>query len=177
MAQVNYDPRRAIYYPEKRPFFIDGIELFQTPTRLIYTRRIVNPAGAGKIAGKIGKTTIGLISAIDNKGSSLSSIEPVNINVLRLKRDLSGQDHIGLVLTDLHQSREGNRVFALDGKFIKNEIYSFRYQGGYSQTNQNGGKGGWVPMWDLAGNMNGRFWRTSLGFKGFHTDFNPAVGF
>ena len=177
VAQVNYDPRRAIYYPEKRPFFIDGIELFQTPTRLIYTRRIVNPAGAGKIAGKIGKTTIGLISAIDNKGSSLSAIEPVNINVLRLKRDLSGQDHIGLVITDLHQSMEGNRVFALDGKLIKNEIYSFRYQGGYSQTNQNGGRGSWVPMWDLAGNMNGRFWRTSLGFKGFHTDFNPAVGF
>ena len=61
VAQINYDPRRSLFFPEKRPFFLDGIERFQTPTRLIYTRRIANPVAAGKIAGKFGANTVGFI--------------------------------------------------------------------------------------------------------------------
>ena len=105
VAQINYDPRRSLFFPEKRPFFLDGIELFTTPTRLIYTRRIANPAAAAKIAGKIGNTSIGFISAADNTGSSLSNLDPAYVNALRLKRDLSSQNHIGFVYTDrLHNN-------------------------------------------------------------------------
>src|SRR4030095_5802905 len=42
-SQFTFDPRSALFFPEKRPFFLDGLEQFTTPTRLIYTRRIVDP--------------------------------------------------------------------------------------------------------------------------------------
>src|SRR5262245_20366125 len=45
-SQVQYDPRIAVFYPEKRPFFLDGLEQFSTPNRLIYTRRVVAPVAA-----------------------------------------------------------------------------------------------------------------------------------
>ncbi|GIS36307.1 MAG: hypothetical protein Ct9H90mP7_3150 [Candidatus Neomarinimicrobiota bacterium] len=53
VAQISYEPRRAVYFPKKRPFFLDGIEFFSTPTRLIYTRKIVNPVASAKITGKM----------------------------------------------------------------------------------------------------------------------------
>ncbi len=177
VAQINYDPRRALFFPEKRPFFLDGIERFQTPTRLIYTRRIVNPVAAGKIAGKFGANTIGFISAADNSGPSLSKMDPSYVNALRLKRDLSDQNHIGLVFTNKTHDNWSNRVFAVDGRFVAKDTYTFRAQGGFSQTNDKEVNGAFAPMWDIAANASSRKWSSSFSFKGYHSDFNPAVGF
>ena len=177
VAQINYDPRRSLFFPEKRPFFLDGIELFSTPTRLIYTRRIANPAAAAKIAGKIGNTSIGFISAADNTGSSLSNLDPAYVNALRLKRDLSSQNHIGFVYTDRLHNNWSNRVFALDGKIIAKDKYSFRAQGGFSLTNDNIEKGEIAPMWNIAANSSGRKWSSSFSTTGYHSSFNPSVGF
>ena len=52
-GQLVADPRQALFFPEKRPFFLDGIEQFTTPNQLIYTRRIVAPLAAAKITGKV----------------------------------------------------------------------------------------------------------------------------
>ena len=177
VAQINYDPRRSLFFPEKRPFFLDGIERFQTPTRLIYTRRIANPVGAGKIAGKFGANTIGFISAADNSGPSISEMDLSYVNALRLKRDLSDQNHLGLVFTDKSHKDWSNRVVAIDGKFVAKDTYTFRAQGGFSQTNDKENIGTIAPMWDIAANANGRKWSGSFSFKGYHNEFNPEVGF
>ena len=177
VAQINYDPRRSLYFPEKRPFFLDGIELFSTPTRLIYTRKISNPTAAAKIAGKIGNTTVGYISAVDNKGPSISNLDPAYVNVIRLKRDLSDQNHIGLVYTDRMHNDLSNRVIAADGKFIKNDKYSFRAQSGFSVTNSKLESAEIAPMWNIAANASGRKWSSSFSTTGYHSNFNPAVGF
>jgi|TARA_B110000263_G_C15311954_1_gene514017 hypothetical protein len=177
VAQINYDPRRSLYFPEKRPFFLDGIELFSTPTRLIYTRKISNPAAAAKIAGKIGNTTVGFISAADNRGSSLSNFDPAYVNVIRLKRDLSEQNHIGFVYTDRIHDDLSNRVLAVDGKFIAKNKYSFRAQSGFSLTNNNLENAEIAPMWNIGANASGRKWSSSFSTTGYHGDFNPAVGF
>ncbi|MBT4785301.1 MAG: carbohydrate binding family 9 domain-containing protein, partial [Candidatus Marinimicrobia bacterium] len=177
VAQINYDPRRSLFFPEKRPFFLDGIELFRTPTRLIYTRKIANPAAAAKIAGKIGNTTVGLISAADNTGPSIAKIDAAYVNAIRLKRDISDQNHIGLVYTDRIHDDWSNRVFALDGKFIAKDKYSFRAQSGFSVTNSNLESGEIAPMWNIAANASGRKWSSSFSTTAYHGDFNPAVGF
>ena len=177
VAQINYDPRRSLFFPEKRPFFLDGIERFQTPTRLIYTRRIVNPIAAGKIAGKFGANTIGFISAADNSGPSISEMDLSYVNALRLKRDLSAQNHIGMVYTNKSHDNWSNRVFAIDGKILAKDTYALRAQGGFSQTNDNGEAGIIAPMWDVAANANGRKWSGSFSFKAYHKEFKPAVGF
>src|SRR5690606_39877584 len=53
VGQVIYDPRQAISFPEKRPFFLEGNENFQVPNGLIYTRRIVQPEAAAKVSGRV----------------------------------------------------------------------------------------------------------------------------
>src|SRR5512137_872872 len=67
-SQVTVNERFALFYPEKRPFFLEGIELFATPNQLVYTRQIANPIGGGKVTGKVGKTGVAFLSAADDTG-------------------------------------------------------------------------------------------------------------
>src|SRR6185295_20104243 len=67
VGQVILNERFALFYPEKRPFFLDGLELFDTPNQLIYTRRIIAPNGGAKLTGKIGGLNIASILASDDK--------------------------------------------------------------------------------------------------------------
>jgi hypothetical protein len=72
VAQIQYDPREALFYPEKRPFFLDGLERFRTPVQLIYTRRLVNPVAAVNLTGKVGATSLAFLSGVDNRDISRS---------------------------------------------------------------------------------------------------------
>ena len=178
VAQISYEPRRALYFPEKRPFFLDGIEFFSTPTRLIYTRKIVNPVASSKITGKIGdKNSIGVISAADNFGPSISKMDVAAVNALRLKRDFLDQNHAGIVYTDKTYNDYSNRVFAIDGKIILKNKYSFQGQGGFSVTNNADNAGKPAPMWNLSANSSNRDWSHSFTSTAFHSEFNPALGF
>ncbi len=174
VAQINYDPRRSVSFPEKRPFFLDGIEMFSTPTRLIYTRSIANPLAAVKLAGKTGSTTIAALSAIDNSGPSIAEVDASYINAIRLKRDLGGQNSLGVVYTDRMHGDWANRVFALDGNLIANDTYSIRAQTGFSSTTDIDGI---APMWNASANVSTRKWSGGVNTSGYHADFDPAVGF
>ena len=178
VAQISYEPRRALYFPEKRPFFLDGIEFFTTPTRLIYTRKIVNPIASAKVTGKIGdRSSIGVISAADNFGPSISNMDVAASNAIRLKRDFLDQNHAGVVYTDKTHNDFSNRVFAVDGKLILNKKYSFQGQGGFSITNSSENTGKPAPMWNLSANASSRKWSSSFRTTAFHSQFNPALGF
>jgi len=82
-AQVTVNERFALFFAEKRPFFLEGIELFATPNQLVYTRRIVDPIGGGKVTGKIGKTGFAVLSALDQGGARHTWS-----NIARLRRDV-----------------------------------------------------------------------------------------
>src|SRR5687768_18110073 len=70
VGQVLLNERFALFYPEKRPFFLDGLELFDTPNQLIYTRRIAAPTGGLKLAGKLGPVNVGTMVAADDESQS-----------------------------------------------------------------------------------------------------------
>ena len=53
-TQLVLDPRKSVQYPEKRPFFLDGLEQFNTPNNLVYTRQIESPLAAAKLTGELG---------------------------------------------------------------------------------------------------------------------------
>ncbi|MCK5650572.1 MAG: carbohydrate binding family 9 domain-containing protein, partial [Gemmatimonadetes bacterium] len=75
VAQIAHDPRQTLYYPEKRPFFLDGLEMFQSPTSLIYTRRLTDPIGAAKVTGKVSGTNVAILSGVDHEDQSLTGAE------------------------------------------------------------------------------------------------------
>ncbi|NNE68805.1 MAG: hypothetical protein HKN29_00425, partial [Rhodothermales bacterium] len=175
VAQISFDPRRALFFPEKRPFFLDGIELFQSPTNLIYTRRVANPVSAVKLTGKAGATNVAVLSAMDNKERYLADLDGRYFNALRLTRDLSGQNSLGLTYTDKVDGSDWNRVAAVDGRTVSG-IYAATYQLGGSFTRRDGETIA-APMWRLATSASGRKYGATFSAMGFHEDFNAEAGF
>jgi uncharacterized protein DUF5916/cellulose/xylan binding protein with CBM9 domain len=117
-SQTNFNPRDAIFFPEKRPFFLEGIELFSTPNQLVYSRRIVQPVAAAKLAGKAVGTDIGLISAVDDQVGSLSQQDHPVYNILRVQRDVGAKSRVGLVYTDREDGDNTNRVGGVDTRLV-----------------------------------------------------------
>jgi len=103
-----------VYLTEKRPFFMEGANLFDTRMELFYSRRIANPDGGAKVTGKIGKTDIALIAA-QNENEDLN-LE--NFGIVRLKKDILKGSYIGLLMTDKEgPSDDYARVWSADMRF------------------------------------------------------------
>src|SRR5947209_203341 len=77
IGQVTLNQRFALFYPEKRPFFLEGLEQFDTPNSLIYTRRIAQPVFGVKLAGKVGSMGIAYLGAVDNSDQSATGAHRV----------------------------------------------------------------------------------------------------
>jgi len=175
-GQVVFDPRRAVFIPERRPFFIDGIEQFQTPNGLVYTRRIIQPEAAVKVAGKMGATNVALLTAYDDRIASASGRDNPLFNILRLSRDLGAQSRLGLTYTDRIDGDNSNRVLSLDGRTVMNRIYSSTFQLAGARTERNGVLTT-APLFDARLNRDGRALSVRALFNGIDPDFITQTGF
>src|SRR5262245_26585129 len=61
--QVTVNKRYEVFYPEKRPFFMENAGFFQTPETLFYSRRIADPLAGGRLTGKTGPWAVGALIA------------------------------------------------------------------------------------------------------------------
>ncbi|MEO8479941.1 MAG: DUF5916 domain-containing protein, partial [Gemmatimonadota bacterium] len=154
-GQLTFDPRQRLYFPEKRPFFLDGIELFQLPLPLIYTRRIADPIAALKVTSNRGGTTIGALGAIANESAPSGKSENSYFGILRAQQDLGGQSRLGLAYTERGQASDVNRVASIDGRLLLGNQYSVQFQFAGSHT-RSGGLSRSAPLWYAQLNANGR---------------------
>ena len=65
-VQLDINEQYALFFPETRPFFLEGADFFKTNVNLVHTRTIADPSGALKVTGKEGAHTFGLFSARDD---------------------------------------------------------------------------------------------------------------
>lgn len=176
VPELSYDPRDALSYPEKRPFFLDGLEQFDTPTSLIYTRSILQPVAAAKLTGTISGTDIGFLSAIDNSAASeTGTVNPV-FNILRVRRGIGPNVSLGTVLTDREEAGRYNRVGGLDARILFDEIYSVRLQGAASTTRGDSGTIG-GPLWGATFERQGHTIQLHYSMSGIDPDFRTQSGF
>jgi len=175
-GQFSFDPRQALSFPEKRPFFLDGSEQFATPNGLVYTRRIVQPVAAAKLTGKIGSTNVGLLSAVDDNAASATGTDHPVFNLLRLTRDVGAQGRAGLLYTDRIDGDNSNRVLDVDLRLVRNKIYQGSLQLVGSRTVRNGVTTT-GPLWDMRLARNGRAFGVTALINGIDPDFRTQSGF
>ena len=195
---VTANQRFPIFFPEKRPFFLEGIDIFQTPITAVHTRAVVDPDIAVKTTGKLGRNTFGLMVASDaGPGSFVGDerLSPNNfrfldknayIGVLRLKRDIGKENTIGMLATSYNFIEKHNQVLGIDGRFRmdKQTTTSFQLLGTTSRnfffdpndgvTRYRTGNGlGYMFSY----NVSGRNWGYELYGEGFTRDYRADVGF
>lgn len=177
-AQVPGDTRFSLFFPERRPFFLDGSELFDAPNNLIYTRRIVRPDGAVKLTGRIGRTSIAYLGALDDQSSSASGTDRPLFNLLRVRRDLGTASTLGLTWTDRVEGDAFSRVGVADTRVVFHGAYSFNASLGGSVTRQfDSTRTHASPMWDIGINRTGLRHGFRYTVTGFSPEFEAASGF
>jgi len=125
-AQITANERFALSYPEKRPFFLEGVELLSTPMRAVYTRTITSPRWGGRATGKqhgISYTTLvaddaggGTVIIPGPNGSTFAPQEFAStVFIGRLKRSFR-RNFVSLLVTDRegHDGSGYNRVIGPD---------------------------------------------------------------
>lgn len=174
-TQFSLDPRVAVFFPERRPFFLESQEQFTTPNRLIYTRRIAQPVAATKLTGKQEGFDIGVLSAIDSKDASFDGKHSPLYNVVRLQRDIGSTSRLGIAYTDKIDGDRWNRVIGADGRYVRG-IMSLQAQVATSLSN-NGDSTVKAPLWDLSATANGRHLYARYTFTGISPNFDAQSGF
>nr|MCU0619354.1 DUF5916 domain-containing protein [Gemmatimonadaceae bacterium] len=176
VGQIPGDVRFALFFPELRPFFVEGSEQFDAPNRLVYTRRIQQPVAAAKLTGKIPRTDVGLLMAVDNAAASSDGATNPFFTILRLRRDLGTQSTAGLVYTDRVEGARFNRVGGFDTRIQFNRVYSVDLKAVGSLTRDSAGTRGGAA-YEVATGRTGRSYGYRYQFQGFTPDFETQSGF
>ena len=196
--QIEVNQRFPLFYPEMRPFFLEGQEIFNMPgpVNFVHTRTIVDPRYGGKLTGKVGNTTVGVLVANDEAPGNLGDAfrdsdfrygKTADVVIGRVRYDLYAESHVGAIVTDREFLGGYSRLGGLDGNFRLSDATSIGFR---AITSQNRDCGSWGAEGcagafdDTAGNMfdaglrsNGRNLTYFVAGYTIDPEFDTAVGF
>jgi len=194
---VTTNQRFPIFFQEKRPFFLEGIDIFQTPLQPVHTRAIVDPDVALKLTGKRGRNTFGILLASDNAPGNFSDDERANpftlpaikrfldknayISVLRVKRDVGKESSLGVLATSYDFIEKHNKLLSIDGRLKLNPqtVLNFQLVGSTSRrcfaepTRDRYQPAATDPCFNGDGVRTRSFYRTGNGF-GYYYNLNRS---
>jgi len=143
--QITVNQRYAVYFPEKRPFFLENQDFFRTPMDLFFTRNIADPSAGIRLTGKDGPYSVGLMTSDDRSPglavpdySQFSGVRSY-FTIARVSRDIFGQSNVGLLYTDWEcpSTGEFNRVGGVDTHLKFNPNWTLDGQAVTSSSNLN----------------------------------------
>jgi uncharacterized protein DUF5916/cellulose/xylan binding protein with CBM9 domain len=127
VAQLDVNTQFALFFPEKRPLFLEGADFFETPLSAVYTRTVADPEWALKLTGKEGKSALGFFVSRDNltnliipgsQGSALTSFDEKNTSgVLRYRYDIGKSSTLGAIYAGRDGDDYSNHVAGADAYF------------------------------------------------------------
>ena len=176
VVAFQYDPRQALFYPERRPFFLEGIENFAVGNNLIYTRRIVQPDLAVKLTGKSFGTNLAVLAAADDRVNSFDGEGRPFFTILRGTRDLGRQSRLGFTYTDRIDGDNYNRVAGFDTRIVARKLWSLSLQGAMSRTRLDSTTTT-SPLWNVQLVRSGRRHVFSSRINAIGEDFDAQAGF
>lgn len=185
-GQVDFNLRYALFYPEKRPFFLEGLEKFNfggydynDPLgAVVHTRTIVDPLLGLKLIGKVGnKDTISSVYALDELPAE-SEEDYAHVGIFRYKRTLTKDSFLGGFYTGRERKSGYNRVFGLDGQLRINQssIFGFHFFESQTKLNEESLKDDGHAL-GLHYQYGTRNWVLMLGLQDIAEDFQTETGY
>ena len=189
--QINLD-RFSLFFPEKRPFFLENSGLFRVGgrssfrggTELFFSRRIglsggmpVPILGGARLSGRAGGFNVGFLNM---QTDDLGDIHGNNFTVARVGREYRNRSRAGVLVVNrqgtgsLAPDGDRNRTYAVDGQI---GIGQFTDVSGWAARTETPGLTGRDHGFGLDGGYSSPFWRWRLGYAEIGEDFNPEVGF
>jgi len=130
-VELDVNTQFALFFPEKRPFFLESADFFQTPFSVVYTRTVADPRWGAKLTGKEGKNALGLFVTEDDRTNLLLPGDQFSLTTslpdlqttdaaLRYRRDLGASSTLGALITHREGGDYFNTVAGLDGRWQPN---------------------------------------------------------
>jgi Domain of unknown function (DUF5916)/Carbohydrate family 9 binding domain-like len=143
--QITVNQRYAVYFPEKRPFFLENEDFFRTPLDLFFTRSIGDPSAGIRLTGKDGPYSVGLMATDDRSpGLAVPDKSPFSgirsyFAIARVSRDIFRQSNIGAIYTDWECPTTGefNRIGGVDTHLKFNSNWTLDGQAVVTSSNLN----------------------------------------
>jgi hypothetical protein len=194
-VQLDVNTQFALFFPETRPFFLEGSDLFRTARlNLLHTRQVVQPDGALKISGKTGRHAFGLFSARDETttiivpGSLRSRTRVLDADttatVGRYRADVGDRSTVGAMVTDRRGGGYFNNVVAVDSRYRMTSEDSLSATVAVATTQDEPGAGNVAgpeqrsdTAIDVFYNHGERSWNTYAYYGDTGKDFRADVGF
>ena len=185
LPQIEVNQRFPLFFPELRPFFLEGAEIFNipAPVNLVHTRTLVDPNLGAKLTGKVGKTTLGVMLADDEApGRRVGPGERgyddnARVVIGRARYDLYAESHIGAVVTDRTFLDGYSQVGGIDGQFRLGRASRLNVIAVQSQHRDEEGTERSGPMWGALFQHAGRHLAATVFAAQIHPDFRTDVGF
>ncbi len=200
--QITANQRFPLFFEERRPFFLEGADIFRTPIRTFHSRTIIDPDVALKLSGKRGRTNFGALLASDNAPGNFSEDERTDpaqfpaiarfidhnayAGVLRVRRDVGDQSSVGLIATSSDFIEKHNHLAGVDGRLSldRNTFLTFQLLGTNSRRsfydpevdrNLYRTGNGFAYFTEL--NRTGRRLNLQLSGAGYTRDYRADLGF
>ncbi len=181
--QVTVNQRFEVFFPERRPFFLENADIFRTPINLLFTRRIIDPQIGARITGKMGPWAIGsLISDDDAPGHQVLSDDQGHhhntfFGAARISRDIGTQSRLGVMAVQRDFSDESNRVLSADGRFKWDEHWVSSMQAVTSSSKHANTDDATGHAAFISTSRTGRNFNYSGEIIDITNDFDTAAGF
>lgn len=164
--QITVNQRFRVFFPEKRPFFIENAGFFQTPINLFFSRNIIEPQFGGRMTGKLGNWALGAL-VMDDRAPSRRQSPPFDtrarIGVVRLAREFGQQSQIGAFFSSRDVAGSDNRVASLDTRLKLSPNWFLEAQAAHSWTRQKD-----QQLCPKPGEIQGNAWWTQLNYAARH---------
>lgn len=181
--QVTANQRFEVFFPERRPFFIENAGYFQTPFTLFFSRRLRDPQFGTRATGKAGDWALGAIVADDRApGRALdpldSSFGDRTYNVVgRARREFGNQSSVGALVTSRDFGASSNRVASVDTRVRINPQWFLGGQAAMSDTATLGGEELRDTAWTASLTRNSRAFSYTAFYQDVGRDFRTQLGF
>lgn len=137
-AKMSFNRQFSLFYEEKRPFFLEGADIFETNQRYVHTRTVADPSYSVKASGKSGKYAWGIFTARDtitnillpgNTGSDYVSWDhESDVYVARARRDVGNNSTMGALITHRTGGGYHNTLASVDGRLYFSEQDTLEFQ-------------------------------------------------
>lgn len=174
--QITVNQRFEVFFPEKRPFFMENSNYFTTPIDLVFTRRIAHPEFGLRLTGKSGPWAVGVLASDDRApGEAVPASDPLardraTFTIARVSHDILEQSTVGAIYTDREFAGSYNRVGGIDANIKVNQ--NWRVQGAAVTSSTLNTDGSYLagPGYKLVADRSGR----QLNLESQYSDYSPG---
>ena len=181
--QVTINQRYEVFFPEKRPFFMENADYFQMPENLFFSRRMADPQFGARLTGKLGRWAVAALAG-DDRAPGESAPEDADyygdraaIGVFRLYREVGKESRIGGLVTSRDFAGSSNRVFSLDTRLQLNQnlVLTGQWMGSRSRNLDGDKRNGTAGYLRIA--QSGRYFSANAYYRDRGPEFETDMGF